>query len=33
MKVAERLDRDWIKEVEGKGYANGAALLSRTHAS
>ena len=27
MKVAERLDQDWIKEVEGKGYANGAALL------
>lgn len=27
MKVAERLDQDWIKEVESKGYDNGAALL------
>lgn len=27
MKVAERLDQDWIEEVESKGYDNGAALL------
>lgn len=27
MKVASRLDKDWIEEVEDKGYENGAALL------
>lgn len=27
MKVASRLDQDWIDEVEDKGYENGAALL------
>ncbi|AHL76906.1 C4-dicarboxylate ABC transporter [Stutzerimonas stutzeri] len=27
MKVASRLDKDWIDEVEDKGYDNGAALL------
>lgn len=27
MKVASRLDKDWAKEVESKGYEDGAALL------
>ena len=27
MKVASRLDKDWIEEVEDKGYEDGAALL------
>lgn len=27
MKIASRLDNDWAKEVEGKGYENGSALL------
>ncbi|MNG17839.1 hypothetical protein D3C84_1018570 [compost metagenome] len=27
MKVGERLNQDWIDEVEDKGYANGATML------
>ena len=31
MAAAKPLEQDWIREVEGKGYENGAALLQEVH--